>query len=104
MGEVSYATARKIRILNEQVGADWKDKYPNRSIDAVYNEVVGDIRKNLFCKIAPEVKEQVDELVENYDMKMAQLMERLIRAEHERWLKRKGTYSKDLANEYSENQ
>lgn len=104
MSDVSYATARKIRILTEKVGADWKEKYPNRSIDAVYNEVVGDLRKNLFCKITPEAKKQVEELVENYDMKMAQLIEHLINSEHQRWQERTGNYSKDLANEYSENQ
>ncbi len=104
MSEVSYATARKIRILNEKVGSDWKEKYPGRSIDAVYNEVVGDKRKNLFCKIAPEVKDLVDELADGYDMKMAALMERLIKAEYERYTERKSNYSNDLANEFTDSQ
>ena len=102
MSQVSYATARKIRILEERVGKNWKDQYPGRSIDAVYNEVVGDTRKNLFCKIDPVVKDQVDELVVGYDVKMAELIERLIREEHDRFKQREEKYSEDLATQFSE--
>lgn len=97
---MSYATERKIRIIRRQLGDDWKERNPNRSIDAIYNEVVGDIRKNLFCKIDPEIKIYLDEMVDNYDMKMGELVERLIRDEYDKYSKRKANFSDDLANQF----
>lgn len=97
---MSYATERKIRIITKQLGTDWREKNPGRSIDAIYNEVVGDIRKNLFCKIDPEIKIYLDEMVDNYDMKMGELIERLIREEYEKYSERKINFSDDLANQF----
>ena len=99
--KVSYSTARKIRILTEKLGVGWQKKYPDRSIDSIYNEVVGDNRKNLFCKIDPEVKEQIDEMIVGYDVKMAELIERLIREEHVRFEQRKDQFSFDLASQFA---
>ena len=101
MAEYSYATERKIRILKEKVGEDWQEKYGNRSIDAVYNEVMGDTRKNLFCKVDPEIKSKVDELTDNYDIKMSELIELLIEREYDSYKQRTGNYSDDLANEFA---
>lgn len=97
---MSYATERKKRIIANMLGPDWQAKNPNKSIDAIYNEVVGDIRKNLFCKIDPEIKIYLDEMVDNYDMKMGELVERLILDEYEKYSKRKATYSEDLASQF----
>lgn len=97
---MSYATERKKRIIAKMLGHDWKEKNPDRSIDAIYNEVVGDTRKNLFCKIDPEMKIYLDEMVDNYDMKMGELVERLILDEYEKYSKRKATYSEDLASQF----
>jgi hypothetical protein len=85
MAEVSYATRRKLRIIKEQLGTDWQDQNPGKSIDAIYNVVMGDTRKNLFCKIDPIVKSQLDEMVDYHDIKMAALVEKLVREEYDRY-------------------
>jgi len=97
----SYATERKLRILEEKVGKDWKEQYGGRSIDSVYNEVNGDVRKNLFCKVDPEVKRKVDELAESYDIKMSELVERLIEREYDEFKHRTEDYSVDLAEQFA---
>ncbi len=101
MAEYSYATERKIRILTEKLGENWQEQCGGRSIDAVYNEVIGDNRKNLFCKVDPEVKRKVDELTEGYDIKMSELVERLIEKEYDLFKQRTENYSEDLANEFA---
>jgi len=101
MTEYSYATERKIRILNEKLGTDWQEKYKGRSIDAVYNEISGDLRKNLFCKVDPVIKQKVDELVDGYDIKMSELIERLIEREYEAYKHRTEDYSEDLATQFA---
>ena len=97
---MSYATERKKRIIANAIGHDWQAKNPNKSIDAIYNEVVGDTRKNLFCKIDPEIKIYLDEMVDNYDTKMGELIERLIRDEYYKYSERKSTFSEDLASQF----
>lgn len=101
MPKISYATARKIKILEKEVGIDWKKKYPGRSVDSVYNQIMGDDRKNLFCKINPVIKGQLDEMVDIYDVRMAELVERLIEAEYDRFRHQKRKVSEDLANEFT---
>ena len=57
----SYPTLRKMRIIEEELGADWKKQHAGKSVDAIYNMVTGDVRKNLFCKISPEIKDKLEE-------------------------------------------
>ena len=101
MPKISYATARKIRILEEKVGHDWRKRFPGRSVDSVYNQIMGDERKNLFCKINPEIKQQLDEMVDSYDVRMSELVERLIEAEYERFCETARKASQDLASEFT---
>lgn len=101
MPEYSYATERKLRILKERIGKDWKEQYGNRSIDSVYNEVIGDIRKNLFCKVDPDIKRKVDELTLSYDIKMSELIERLIDREYDDFKHRTEDYTEDLAEQFA---
>lgn len=58
----SYATERKIRIIEDKLGPNWKEQRVGQSIDAIYNDLVGDTRKNLFCKINASVKDRLDEI------------------------------------------
>ena len=81
----SYATRRKIRIITRELGADWQEQHAGKSIDAIYNIVMGDNRKNLFCKIDPAVKTKLDEMVETNDMQMSSLVERLVIEEYDRY-------------------
>ena len=101
MPKLSYATERKIRILKDKLGDDWKKQYPGRSVDSVYNEIIGDTRKNLFCKIDPLVKSQLDEMVDSYEVRMAELVERLIQDEYERFSEGQLQASQDLASEFT---
>ena len=101
MSEPSYATARKLRIIEERLGSDWKTKHPNLSIDAVYNNVVGDERKNLFCKIAPESKQMLDEMVRYFDLKLAEWIERVIDEEHKKYTENKTRKVKEVARNFS---
>ena len=100
MAKVSYATQRKIKIIERQVGPDWKNTFDGARIDAIYNQITGDSRKNLFCKIRPTVKEHLDEMTVRYDIKMAELIERLIRDEYEKFIQRKQVYRSELANQF----
>lgn len=81
----SYATKRKIRIIERELGANWQEQHAGKSIDAIYNIVMGDNRKNLFCKIDPDIKEKLDEMVETNDMQMSSLVERLVSEEYDRY-------------------
>ena len=97
----SYATERKIRIIEKELGADWKDQRPNQSIDAIYNSIVGDTRKNLFCKIQAESKAKLDEMTSAHKTGMAEFVEQMIDAEHARFQARRSEGEKALLAEFS---
>ena len=101
MADMSYATRRKLRIIKEQLGADWKDQNPGKSIDAIYNVVMGDNRKNLFCKIDPTVKNQLDEMVDYHDIKMASLVEKLVREEYDRYAQDRDARVDHVASQFA---
>lgn len=97
----SYATRRKKRIIEEELGSDWQNQYPGKSIDAVYNIVTGDSRKNLFCKVSPEVKSKLDEMVDFHDMKMSELVEKLVLEEYDRYVKERDARVANVASQYA---
>lgn len=101
MSEASYATKRKLRIIQEKVGPEWRAKYGDRSIDSIYNELIGDNRKNLFCKIDPTRKAQLDEMVEFYDQSMSEFIEQTIDREYSRYAQNKSTIVADLTKQFS---
>ncbi len=101
MADMSYATRRKLRIIKEQLGADWQDQNPGKSIDAIYNVVTGDNRKNLFCKIDPTVKHQLDEMVDYHDIKMAALVEKLVREEYDRYAQDRDARVDHVASQFA---
>ena len=102
MADLSYATKRKKRIIEEKLGADWETQYPGKSIDAVYNIVTGDTRKNLFCKVRPEVKSQLDEMVEYHDLKMAEMVEKLVQEEYDRFVAAKEDDVNRVASQFAQ--
>lgn len=101
MAKVSYATRRKIRIIEKELGADWKNQHSGKSIDAIYNIVMGDVRKNLFCKVDPETKEKLDEMVEYNDMQMSSLVERLVREEYDRYTQDRDARVAHIASQFA---
>lgn len=98
---MSYATERKKRIIEKALGTDWQAQYPGKSIDAIYNIVTGDQRKNLFCKVKPEVKAKLDEMVTFHDMKMAELVEKLVQEEYDRYVTERDGRVDDVASQYA---
>lgn len=96
----SYATERKKRILTEKLGENWREDYPGKSIDALYNMVVGDKRRNLFCKIDPEVKAMIDEMSDYYDVRMNELVEIVFREKYENFSDERDLFSENLASEF----
>ena len=101
MAKQSYATKRKIRIIAEKLGEDWKKQYPGKSIDAIYNIVMGDERKNLFCKVDPETKKQLDEMVEYHDMQMSSLVEKLVQEEYDRYTEERDARVSYMASQFA---
>lgn len=97
----SYATARKVRIIESRLGQNWQGNRPGESIDAVYNEIVGDKRKNLFCKISPDIKDKLDEMTRYYDTKMSEFVEQMIEREHQSYSAQKSAKVKTLAQDFS---
>lgn len=97
----SYATERKIRIIEEKAGKDWADTYPNQSIDAIYNKLVGDTRKNLFCKIESSSKDHLDTLTEFYDTGMADFIQQLIETAWESHVRRTNEAREALTRDFS---
>jgi len=101
MDELSYATKRKMRIIILKLGPDWQLDFPGKSVDAVYNVVIGDTRKNLFCKISPEVKKQLDEMVRYHDVKMAELVEKLVQGEYAKFVAVRDSRVADVASHFA---
>ena len=97
----SYATDRKIKIIQERLGPDWETQMNGLSVDAMYNQIVGDTRKNLFCKIDFQIKEKLDVMVDDHNVKMSEFIEQLIEREFKRFLAEKEQLKVDLAKQFS---
>ena len=97
----SYATERKLRIIREKYGTEMNVLLENKSVDALYSEVIGDKRKNLFCKISPETKSMVDEMIEQHDITMAIFIEAIIRMEYDRFLNSETERVQYLAQQFT---
>lgn len=101
MAQASYATRRKIGIIEKELGADWQTQHAGKSIDAIYNIVMGDHRKNLFCKVDPETKTKLDEMVEYNDMQMSSLVERIVSEEYDRYTQDRDARADHLASQFA---
>jgi len=97
----SYATNRKLRIITERCGYEWRDTYPDRSIDSVYNELVGDDRKTLFCKLSCDSKDKIDQMLSGYNVEVAALLEQWIDEKYKDFSKREQSSIVGLAKDYS---
>ena len=102
MPPFSYATERKLNIIREQLGEDWESKRPGKSIDSVYNELTGDDRRTLFCKIKPDVKAHLDAMTKEHGIKIAEFLEQVIEKEYARFREERKRLYEDVANQYSE--
>lgn len=97
----SYATTRKVRIIESHAGSSWRETYQDRSIDSVYNEIVGDRRKTLFAKISPEIKDMLDQMTAHYDTSMAELIETLIQNEYDSFTEKRASSLQSIADSFS---
>lgn len=80
----SVSTQRKIKIIENhyQKSIDEIRKDNHSSIDEMYNTVVGDNRKNFFCKVSVETKDKIDMLLEAYQLKNSEFLEILVEKEY----------------------
>lgn len=101
MAKFSYATERKIKIIEEKIGSDWEEKFQGESIDSIYNRLMGDDRKNLFCKISPQAKNLMEEMLTEYEVTLGEFVERLILKEYKQYEIGKDQKIHCLKNEYS---
>lgn len=101
MAQFSYATERKLRIIQERLGDDWRDQYPDQSIDAVFNQLVGDTRKTLFCKLDAEVKQQLDTMTKDHGVRIGEFLEGLIRKEYDRYVNNRQQLYDSVSEQYS---
>jgi hypothetical protein len=97
----SYATERKIKLIKEKYGENWESMFPGRSIDSIFIELTGDRRKNLFCKISPDLKNKLDEMVQFRQLSMAELIEQIILDAHGKYVEDKQTVVESLSREFS---
>lgn len=97
----SYATERKLRIIHRKAGENWRDQYPGKSIDAVYNLVTGDDRKNLFSKVTPTVKKHLDEMSNYEGANMSEMLEKCIEEAYSRHLEQRSQRSREVTDQYS---
>lgn len=97
----SYATNRKIRLIEAKYGPNWSEKFPGRSIDSIFVELTGDSRKNLFCKIRPDLKQKLDEMVEFSQANMAEMIEQIIEDSYEKFLANRSNATSDLSRQYT---
>lgn len=102
MPPLSYATERKLKIIREQLGDDWQDKRPDQSIDAVYNDLMGDQRKTLFCKIDPAVKAHLDEMTKEHNVRIAEFLEGIIEKQYAKHMAERQRMVDTLARQYSD--
>lgn len=98
---MSHATFRKIRIIEEKFGKDWQTDYPDKSVDAMYNLIIGDKRKNLFCKVNPETKDKLDQMVDYHGIMMSELVEKLVKEEYDRFVVVLNTKVSEMASQFA---
>src|ERR1700744_4684332 len=102
--DYSYATLRKIRIIKEKLGEGFDFQADGRRIDAIYNDVVGDRRENLFCKIAPDAKAQLDELRQPYAVGMVEFVKKLIMDRYQRYLNDQAVRRLKISQDYTDSE
>lgn len=97
----SHATERKIRIITEAHGDDWALQFPSKSIDAIYNEVVGETRKTVYAKISADTKEHLDHLTQVYNVSISEFLESLIEKEYRSYQDHCRSLIKNIKDQYS---
>lgn len=102
MPPFSYATERKLSIIREKLGDNWQEQRSGKSIDAVYNELTGDSRRTLFCKINPEVKAHLDSMTKEHGIKIAEFLEQVIEKEYARFLEERKRLFEDVKQQYTD--
>ena len=102
MPPFSYATERKLKYIREQLGENWESQRPGKSIDSVYNELTGDSRKTLFCKIRPEIKAHLDAMTKEHNIRIAEFLEQVIEKEYARFQEERQKIYESVAHQYSD--
>ena len=100
-GILNPGQLRKIRIIEKNFGDNWRDRYPDMAIDAVYNLAIQDNRKSVFCKIGKDRKEKLAEMLEIYGTTMGDFIGTMIDEYYERYTEQRRDMVTGIADEYS---
>ena len=82
MVELSWAMSRKLKIIEEKFGTDWKEQFPGYSVNKVYNIACNDNRKCIYVRVSEDIKNMLTVLTDAYEINNDQLIENLIRNEY----------------------
>jgi hypothetical protein len=99
--ELNPGQQRKIRIIEKIFGLDWREQYPEKAIDAVYNLAIQDDRKSVFCKIDRNHKEKLEDMLEIYGTTMGEFISTMIDEYHTRFLRQQHDKVTGIADDYS---
>ena len=100
---MNHGTERKKKIIVNHLGEDWQEKYPNKSIDAVYRIATKDDRASVFFKIDAIRKQKLHTMMEFYDTTTGDLIGVMIDAYYQEYIERKDSIMKGLACDYAGN-
>lgn len=92
---------RKIRIIEKNMGENWRDKHQGMAIDAVYNLAIQDDRKSVFCKIDKDRKEKLTEMLEYYDTTMGDFIGMMIDAHFGTYQHQRRSIISGIAEDFS---
>jgi hypothetical protein len=92
---------RKIRIITETFGPDWRDKFTGKAIDAIYNIAIHDDRKSVFFKTQPIRKDRLAEMVDYYDTTLGDFLGIMIDDYFDRYLEQRKKILNEMVVAYS---
>lgn len=101
MAELNPGQQRKIRIIEKTFGLEWRDRFPEKAIDAIYNMAIHDDRKSVFCKVDKDRKDKLSEMLESYDTTMGEFIGMMIDAYYDRYVEQQQNMVSGIAENYS---
>jgi hypothetical protein len=99
--EILKGNARKIKIIEKNIGKNWREMYPDKSIDNIYRIAMKDDRAPLFCKISREQKQALRDMLEHYDTNAGDLVGIMIDTYYEFYINQHDDIIVGSASHYS---
>ena len=101
LGTLNPGQQRKIRIIGNIFGSNWREQHPGMAIDAVYNLAIRDERKSVFCKINKDQKQKLMEMIAHYDITMGDFISMMIDIHFEQYTEQRLNIVSGIADDYS---